>query len=58
VLGAGSLATFLSSRPLWLRVQRYVMGGVLLLLAVRLAADWGAIALALRLAPELSAIAV
>lgn len=39
VLGAGGLATFLAARPLWLRIQRYVMGGVLGALAVRLAAD-------------------
>ena len=39
VLGAGSLARFLAARPMWLRVQRYVMGGVLGALAVRLAAD-------------------
>lgn len=39
VLGAGSLARFLAARPVWLRVQRYVMGGVLGGLAVRLAAD-------------------
>ncbi len=39
VLGAGTLAAFLRARPLWLRVQRYVMGGVLGALAVRLAAD-------------------
>ncbi|UYM06005.1 LysE family translocator [Solicola gregarius] len=37
VLVAGGLATFLVARPLWLRVQRYVMGGVLGALAVRLA---------------------
>lgn len=39
VLGAGGLATFVATRPLWLRVQRYVMGGVLGALAVRLATD-------------------
>lgn len=39
VLGAGGLATFLVARPLWIRVQRYVMGGVLGALAVRLVAD-------------------
>jgi threonine/homoserine/homoserine lactone efflux protein len=39
VLGAGSLARFLTARPLWLRVQRYLMGGVLGALAVRLATD-------------------
>lgn len=37
--GAGSLARFLAARPLWLRVQRYLMGGVLGALAVRLATD-------------------
>lgn len=39
VLGAGSLARFLSARPLWLRVQRYLMGGVLGALAIKLATD-------------------
>jgi threonine/homoserine/homoserine lactone efflux protein len=39
VLGAGSLARFLARRPTWLRVQRYLMGGVLGVLAVRLATD-------------------
>jgi len=39
VVFAGSLAGFLSARPGWLRVQRYVMGGVLGALAVRLATD-------------------
>jgi threonine/homoserine/homoserine lactone efflux protein len=58
VLGAGSLAGFLSSRPLWLRVQRYVIGGVLMVLAIKLAIDWSSILLAFRLAPDWSAIAV
>ena len=39
VLSAGSLAAFLAARPGWLRVQRYLMGGVLGALAVRLATD-------------------
>ncbi|NED95231.1 LysE family translocator [Phytoactinopolyspora alkaliphila] len=39
VLFAGSLATFLAQRPLWLRAQRYVMGTVLGGLAVKLATD-------------------
>lgn len=39
VLAAGSVAAFLSRRPTWLRVQRYVMGTVLAALAVRIAAD-------------------
>jgi threonine/homoserine/homoserine lactone efflux protein len=39
VLGAGSLARFLGRRPGWVRVQRYLMGGVLGALAVRLATD-------------------
>jgi len=38
-LGAGSLAGFLRARPGWLRAQRYLMGGVLGGLAVRLATD-------------------
>ncbi|MQA36220.1 LysE family translocator [Modestobacter roseus] len=37
VVFAGSLAGFLSTRPTWLRVQRWLMGGVLGALAVRLA---------------------
>lgn len=39
VLGAGALAGFLSRRPTWLTVQRYLMGSVLGLLAVRLLTD-------------------
>ncbi|MEV1333788.1 LysE family translocator [Micromonospora costi] len=39
VLTAGTLATFFARRPLWLRVQRWVMGSVLGALAVRIAAD-------------------
>jgi threonine/homoserine/homoserine lactone efflux protein len=39
VLSAGSLSRFLSGRPLWLRVQRVLMGTVLAGLAVRIAAD-------------------
>jgi threonine/homoserine/homoserine lactone efflux protein len=39
VLGAGSLARFFAARPLWLRVQRYLIGTVLGALAVRLATD-------------------
>ena len=39
VLTAGGLAVFLAARPLWLRVQRYLMGAVLAGLAVRMAAD-------------------
>lgn len=39
VLFAGSLASFLATRPTWLRVQRYAMGGVLGVLAVHLIAD-------------------
>jgi threonine/homoserine/homoserine lactone efflux protein len=39
VVGAGSIARFLSLRPTWMRVQRYIMGTVLGLLAVRLATD-------------------
>ncbi|APA69871.1 LysE family translocator [Janthinobacterium sp. 1_2014MBL_MicDiv] len=36
---AGSIAGFLSSRPGWVMVQRWVMGGVLMGLAVRMAAE-------------------
>ncbi|OJY39011.1 LysE family translocator [Pseudonocardia sp. 73-21] len=39
VLSAGALAAFLGGRPAWLRTQRWVMGGVLGALAVRLLAD-------------------
>ncbi|MFI7427872.1 LysE family translocator [Micromonospora sp. NPDC049836] len=39
VLSAGSVATFLTRRPTWAKVQRYVMGSVLAGLAVRIAAD-------------------
>lgn len=39
VVFAGGLATFLAARPTWLRIQRYLMGGVLGALAVRLATD-------------------
>ena len=39
VLFASSLASFLAERPLWLRAQRYLMGGVLGALAIRLAAE-------------------
>ncbi len=37
VLGAGGVAGFLATRPLWLSIQRYVMGGALGLLAFKLA---------------------
>ncbi|MER6944584.1 LysE family translocator [Nonomuraea sp. NPDC000554] len=36
---AGTLAAFLASRPLWLRVQRYFMGTVLAGIAIHLATD-------------------
>lgn len=39
VLGAGSIAAFLARRPVWLRVQRYLMGTVLAGLAVKVALD-------------------
>jgi threonine/homoserine/homoserine lactone efflux protein len=39
VLTAGSVAAFLSARPTWLRLQRYLMGTVLAGLALRIAAD-------------------
>jgi threonine/homoserine/homoserine lactone efflux protein len=39
VLAAGSIAAFLSSRPTWLAVQRWLMGTVLAGLAVRMAVD-------------------
>ncbi|MGH3646713.1 MAG: LysE family translocator [Micromonosporaceae bacterium] len=39
VLTAGTLASFLGQRPLWLRIQRYLMGTVLAGIAVRVATD-------------------
>ncbi|HEX5540081.1 MAG TPA: LysE family translocator [Micromonospora sp.] len=39
VLAAGTIAVFLSNRPVWLNVQRYLMGTVLGFLAVKLATD-------------------
>jgi threonine/homoserine/homoserine lactone efflux protein len=39
VLSSATLSRLLRERPAWLRVQRYLMGGVLAALAVRLLAD-------------------
>ena len=39
VLAAGAIAVFLAQRPTWLRIQRYVTGTLLGLIAVRLATD-------------------
>ncbi|MDT1130595.1 LysE family translocator, partial [Staphylococcus pseudintermedius] len=39
VAGAGAMAAFLSGRPRWIATQRWVMGGVLSALAVRMAVD-------------------
>lgn len=39
VFAAGSIAGFLGRRPTWLRLQRYLMGTVLGLLAVKLLTD-------------------
>ena len=39
VMTAGTLAVFFATRPLWLRTQRWIMGGVLGALAARLAFD-------------------
>lgn len=39
VWAAGSIAVFLARRPGWLRAQRYVMGTVLGVIAVKLATD-------------------
>ncbi|WP_433393843.1 LysE family translocator [Micromonospora sp. KLBMP9576] len=47
VFGAGALADFFARRPLWLRVQRLVMGTVLAGLAVRIATDRSRAAVAL-----------
>ncbi|MFE3878535.1 LysE family translocator [Kitasatospora sp. NPDC059146] len=44
VLTAGSVSTFFSRRPLWTRIQRYVMGTALAGFAVRIAADRSAVA--------------
>jgi threonine/homoserine/homoserine lactone efflux protein len=41
VIMAGSVAAFLAARPVWLTVQRWLMGGVLTALAVRLAFEGG-----------------
>ncbi len=41
VIAAGSVAAFLAGRPLWARVQRWLMGGVLAGLAMRMAWDSG-----------------
>ncbi|MGZ4542732.1 MAG: LysE family translocator, partial [Mycobacteriaceae bacterium] len=39
VIFAGALSAFLTTRPTWLRIQRYLMGTVLGALAVRLATE-------------------
>jgi threonine/homoserine/homoserine lactone efflux protein len=39
VMTAGSVASWFSGRPLWLRVQRWLMAGVLTGLALRLVLD-------------------
>ncbi|MFJ2032210.1 LysE family translocator [Streptosporangium sp. NPDC087985] len=39
VLSAGSIAAFLGRRPLWTRVQRYLMGAALAGFALRIATD-------------------
>jgi threonine/homoserine/homoserine lactone efflux protein len=36
---AGSIAAFLAGRPLWLVIQRWMMGGVLTALALKMATD-------------------
>ena len=41
VVLAGSIARFLAVRPTWLKMQRYLMGTALGLLAVRVATDGG-----------------
>lgn len=41
VLLAGTIAQFLAARPSWLKFQRYLMGSVLGVLAVRVALDSG-----------------
>jgi threonine/homoserine/homoserine lactone efflux protein len=39
VFGAGGIARFLQQRPAWQRLQRWLMGGVLGMLAVRMAVE-------------------
>lgn len=39
VAGAGAIAVFLASRPIWARVQRWLMGTVLAALAVKMALE-------------------
>jgi threonine/homoserine/homoserine lactone efflux protein len=41
VLAAGSVAAFLTGRPMWMAMQRWLMGTVLAVLAVRMAFDTG-----------------
>lgn len=41
VIMAGTVTAFLSTRPVWMTVQRWLMGGVLVGLAARLAFDSG-----------------
>lgn len=41
VKGAAGTARFLSTRPLWMAAQRWVLGGALLLLAAKLALEEG-----------------
>jgi threonine/homoserine/homoserine lactone efflux protein len=41
VLAAGTIAVFLARRPFWARLRRWLMGGVLAGLALRLAIDSG-----------------
>jgi threonine/homoserine/homoserine lactone efflux protein len=39
IFAAGSIATFLAERPFWARLQRWIMGGMLGGLAVRMAVE-------------------
>jgi threonine/homoserine/homoserine lactone efflux protein len=39
LLAAGTIAAFFAGRPAWLRVQRYMMGTVLGVLALKIATD-------------------
>jgi threonine/homoserine/homoserine lactone efflux protein len=41
VIAAGAVAAFLSGRPIWARLQRWLMGGVLAGLALKMAWDSG-----------------
>ena len=39
VFAAGTIAQFLAQRPVWVRIQRWIMGTVLAVMAVRMAVE-------------------